>query len=350
MDQLATLSQELIHIATLHDGPAPAGAIPYQNPKITVKTVQPTGGKSWKDKIGILTTSPRYLQLMAQEISLADMVHVRCPANISLLALFYLSSRKNPAYRWFKYAGNWQPPSTDATSYRLQRWWLKHNWARGQVTVNGEWPEQPTHIHSFLNPSLTLEEYGEAKEAARRKELALPLQLIFVGRVETAKGIGRALEIVAELECEACLHVIGDGPEKSRFQAQAQALGIGDQVIFHGWVSREQISTYYEQAHFILLPSEASEGWPKVLSEAMAYGAVPIASNISSIPQILGKFGVGKAIPPVFTNRFADAIRQYLADPTQWHAESQAGSEAAFHFTYRAYLEAVRELITRMGN
>ena len=42
-------------------------------------------------------------------------------------------------------------------------------------------------------------------------------------------------------------------------------------VILKGNCSRDEVIKAYQKSHFLVLPSK-SEGWPKVLSEAMAYG------------------------------------------------------------------------------
>src|SRR5262249_44353868 len=98
------------------------------------------------------------------------------------------------------------------------------------------------------------------------------------------------------------------------------------------------------QSHFLLLPS-SSEGWPKVLSEGMAYGAVPVTSDVGSIPQVLEAFQVGRALPPEDPDAFASAIVSYVQEPETWAEESRRSGKAASAFSYDAYLEAVRKLL-----
>ena len=89
------------------------------------------------------------------ELKTADVVHIRCPANISLLAVIVLFFISKPNFRWIKYAGNWSSYNNEAWSYKLQRWILQTRWHRGNVTVNGSWPGQPDFVKSFYNPCLT---------------------------------------------------------------------------------------------------------------------------------------------------------------------------------------------------
>ena len=103
------------------------------------------------------------------------------------------------------------------------------------------------------------------------------------------------------------------------------------------------LADFYAQAHFLVFPS-ASEGWPKVLSEAMAYGVVPIAGVVSSIPEILGNTGAGVAIPPHNIEGFVKAVLNYINHPDRWRAASRAGVAAASQFTYEYYLKAVKRM------
>lgn len=347
IDYLSRLFDQVVHVAPLHSGVAPASAIPYQSERVELRAVSRSGGRTPMSKVGILWQWPEYARVILRELRGADVVHVRCPANISLLAIMLLAVVRQPRIRWIKYAGNWAPTGGEAWSYKFQRWWLRHNLSRSVVTVNGEWPEQPRHVFSFLNPCLTDREVETGSEVALDKELRQPIRLIFVGRVDEAKGIGHSLDIVRELSergVSLLLDVVGDGPERPHFERVADELGIKHLVRFHGALSRLVLPELYSRAHLILLPS-SSEGWPKVLSEAMAYGVVPIASNISSIPYYLDKFGTGKTIAPNDISGYVKAVQWYVAHPRKWKEEAYCGVQAAAKFSYREYLEAVQALL-----
>lgn len=299
------------------------------------------------DKLNILAQYPRYLRAIVHELRAADVVHVRCPANISLLALICLAMSRKPRRRWIKYAGNWQPDQREPLSYSLQRWLLRHNLVRGSVTVNGCWDGQESHVRSFLNPCLTQEELDEAYRESKDKQLTQPIRLLFVGRLESAKGAGELLRITAQLQSvdmPVQLDVIGDGPEAPVFHQQALELGVNAVTTFHGWLPRTDLGAYYAQAHFLLLPTR-NEGWPKAIGEAMAYGVVPLAGRVSSIPYYLETFRVGKALDCTDVGAFVDAILHYAKRPAVWREESERSREAAHLFSYDRYLEAVRDML-----
>ena len=95
----------------------------------------------------------------------------------------------------------------------------------------------------------------------------------------------------------------------------------------------------------MLFPSSSSEGWPKVLSEAMAYGVVPVTSDISSIPQYLEEFKVGHAFNPDDLQGFVKVVIWYSEYLDQWKQESQNAVKVAHLFSYANYLESVRCLL-----
>ena len=346
IDRLATLFDSVVHLAPLHREPATSAALPYRSPRVTLRPVRSSGGPTLGKKLSVLAGAPGVLRALRRELRDADAVHVRSPANISLLTLVYLAiADRRPC--WAKYAGNWKPDGSDPWSYRVQRRLLQRGWSGLAVTVNGRFEDQPPHVRSFLNPCLTRKELTAARALAAEKELSVPLRLLFAGQLHEAKGGDRAIEILSrlmELDIDARLDLVGDGPARSRCERLAKDLGVGPSVRFAGWIPRPALAEFYAQAHFLLLPSVSSEGWPKVLGEAMAYGAVPIAGAISSIPQVLAEAGSGRALAPLDTAAACAAIREYVEQPERWRTESRRGAEHASRFSYDSHVDAVRAL------
>ncbi len=216
------------------------------------------------------------------------------------------------------------------------------------MTVNGQWPDQPRHVRPFLNPCLTEEELRDGAIVGSAKRLSSPLRLLFVGRAESTKGCGRAIEItegLARRGIDARLEIVGDGPDRGALEEQIEAGGLRERVRLLGWVPRPSLNDLYASAHILLFPSTSSEGWPKVLSEGMAYGVVPVAGAVSSIPQYLEAFGAGRALDPQDREAFVDAIAAYVRDPRGWEQDASRAMSAAAEFTYKSYLGAVRRIL-----
>jgi len=87
-----------------------------------------------------------------------------------------------------------------------------------------------------------------------------------------------------------------------------------------------------------------------VLSEAMAYGVVPLASTISSIPYFVNQANSGKVIQAEDLQAYVSAIIHYLGHPEIWKQESQNAAIMAENFTYENYLKAVTDLFKKNWN
>jgi glycosyltransferase involved in cell wall biosynthesis len=317
---------------------------------MSLQPVRPLGGKGPGRKVHGLLALPGYALAIRRAVGRADLVHVRCPSIIGLAACLVLGlDRRVP--RWSQYLSNWRPDQREPWHYRFERRWLEKGLIGGPVVINGRWPGQPGHVHSFVNPCLTEAEVREGSAASAGKRLREPIRLLFVGRLVAAKGGGRALEVLAGLirrRRRAQLDVVGDGAHRPRFEALAAELGVTDMVQFHGIQARSYLNELYRRAHVKLLPS-ASEGWPKVLSEGMAYGAVPIAGAVSSIPQVLADTGAGLALPPLDIGAYVEAIDALLQDPARWEEMSRKSLEAAHAFTYEVYMRRLFDMLRASG-
>jgi glycosyltransferase involved in cell wall biosynthesis len=351
IDRLATRFRRVRHVACLHDGLPPASDLPYQADNVELVPVPPSGGETLRAKLSALTVVPTYARVIWAELARADVVHVRGPAHVALVSMLLLPVAPRPSGRWIKYAGNWRPDEPGNPVSAFQRWWLERPWHRSLVTVNGRWPSQPAHVRTFYNPSHDDGSLERGRRAAAGKTLGRGLRCLYVGRLEEAKGVSTALRALAgarALGIDATLDLVGgDDVDPYRYPRLATELGIAGAVTFHGWLPRASIEPLYAAAHVLLFPS-VTEGWPKVLSEGMAFGVVPVASAISSIPQYLAEFGCGVAPRVGDVAGFVAAVAGYASDELRWRRESAAAVAAAESFTFRKYLEAVDGLLAEM--
>lgn len=345
LDHLATLFDEVRHIGCFHDDATPGSELPYAGDRVELIPLAPTGGATLASKLDILTHAPGYVRTIRSHLPWADVVHVRCPANVSMFGVALLPTVRRPQRRWVKYAGSWQAYPGESRPTALQRAMLRGTWHHAQVTINGAWPDQPAHVHTFDNPCLTDEEIAAGARTAGTKRLTSPLRLMFVGGLEPAKGADIAIDALLAVRArgiDATLEIIGDGTQRDVLEERARPAS--EHILFHGWMPRPQLEGPYTRAHMIVLPSR-TEGWPKVLAEAMAYGVVPIASAVGSIPQILNELESGVAITTCEAEPFADAIVAYAADPARWAQAASAGARKIPRFGYTRYLERVRTLL-----
>ena len=283
VNYLAEYWEEIVHIGCFHSQSAPQSALSYQKTNIRFVPIPPFGGKTIAQKLTILLKAPRIIATVIKNQRDVSEVQLRLPNSMALFLLplfsFFLSRKYT---LWIKYAGNWNqldPP----LSYRIQRWWLINNWAKCKATINGFWTNQPNYCLSFENPCLTEANISNGCQIASLKTFSGPFILTFIGRLEDPKGVTRIITALKEVPLDKInhIHFIGDGNKMEHYQKLA--LFLGKKITFHGFLGRESIHKILIETHFLLLPSTASEGFPKVIAEAACYGVIPIVSDVGSI-------------------------------------------------------------------
>jgi glycosyltransferase involved in cell wall biosynthesis len=128
-----------------------------------------------------------------------------------------------------------------------------------------------------------------SQPAHRIGPVARPPVLLYVGRLDQRqKRVHDIPEFVRELDRrlpDYRLVIVGDGDEREALEA-ALAFA-GPRVTFTGSVDRGQVLKHYQKAHYLLLFSNF-EGLPLALLEGMAYGVVPVVTDIpSGVRQVL---------------------------------------------------------------
>ncbi|WEK51590.1 MAG: glycosyltransferase family 4 protein [Candidatus Kaistia colombiensis] len=122
---------------------------------------------------------------------------------------------------------------------------------------------------------------------------AAPFRLLYVGSLETRKGVDVLLRALVEAKLgDWELDIIGKGPERRRLEDLTQYLGIQAQVTFRGGLSNEQVSKSMSQASLLVVPSRIgprnqTEGLPTVIVEALAHGRPVVATRLTGIPEII---------------------------------------------------------------
>jgi teichuronic acid biosynthesis glycosyltransferase TuaC len=140
-----------------------------------------------------------------------------------------------------------------------------------------------TRITDVRN-GVDLERFQPGDVGAARRRLGLPTAgplLLGIGRLVAGKGFVDAAAAVQALSPPATLVLVGDGPERAAIAAAG-----GDRVQFLGNRPPAEVALACQAADVLVLPSHA-EGWPNVVTEALASGLPVVATAVGGIPEIL---------------------------------------------------------------
>jgi glycosyltransferase involved in cell wall biosynthesis len=156
-----------------------------------------------------------------------------------------------------------------------------------------------------------------------------PLRLLFVGRLVPFKGLTMLLEAIAAVRetIDTRLTVMGDGPMREVWIADARRLGIAELVNFRAAGSLDEVAAQMSTAHVFCLPSIRESGGA-VLLEAMACARPVIAVDFGGPAEIVDE-KVGRLAPAEGPERvvkaFAEALREVVSNPDRWRRKGEEG-------------------------
>jgi glycosyltransferase involved in cell wall biosynthesis len=255
--------------------------------------------------VGYLSHFPsltwRNWPILRRSIADADLVWIKAPASNALLALAASRRSHRPFFTWV--AGSARavvrgqrrrgPAGTFAALA-----------ATGYDAVTGLLRRAGPAIQldeSMFTSVVTMEDVAATRSSPPGEpENGAGLRLAWAGRMTADKGIDDLFAALAAVRGDglpATLELIGDGPERRRYEEDAGRLGLDGAVRWHGYVGRRD--AYLEllrNADLFVLPSRA-EGVPKTIVEAMAAGLPVVATDVGAVPALLDHGRLGRLVP-----------------------------------------------------
>ncbi|MCG1036613.1 glycosyltransferase [Polaribacter sargassicola] len=258
----------------------------YQHLNIKVMAIPNFDITSVKNLFKALLVIPKICWMIFTVMKNVDHIHLRCPGNIGLLGclvqILFPSKQKTA-----KYAGNWDPKSKQPVTYKFQKWLLANTFLtkKIKVLVYGDWPNQSKNILPFFTASYHQTEIVEVPN----KDLKEPIKLIFVGGLTIGKQPLLSVQSAHQLIKKGyniSLDIYGDGVKRLEIENYIASHQLKKHITLHGNVDKEIVKKAFQQSHFLIFISK-SEGWPKVVAEAMFWSCLPISSNVSCIDYML---------------------------------------------------------------
>jgi glycosyltransferase involved in cell wall biosynthesis len=155
-----------------------------------------------------------------------------------------------------------------------------------------------------------------------------------------------AFKALRETEPELRLLVIGDGPNRQAFEAEAHALGIGGAVRFVGYVADAE--TWLPALDIFVHPSTGDEGVPQSVLQAMACGLPVITTDVGSLPDVARHEETALVVPKGNPMAIAAAIRRLRHDPALAARIAHKGRlHVEAHFSRTVMLDRMESLFLR---
>ncbi len=245
--------------------------------------------------------------------------------------------------------------------YRMTRFALHHaarifavsNFSKQDVSRLFQVPESKIEVvYNAIDDRFRM---GHASEAdrqmiAERYQVHYPF-ILYAGRISPHKNVVRTIEAFSALKTELAkdglmedLKLIIIGDEVSKHPDLRRAViksGVQYDVRFLGFVPIDVLRIFYDTAKVFIFPS-LYEGFGLPPLEAMSHGTPVVASNTTSLPEVVGKAAV--LVNPENLFEIKRALYRVLTDAALREKMRQAGVEQAAKFSWDASVKRMIEV------
>jgi glycosyltransferase involved in cell wall biosynthesis len=174
-----------------------------------------------------------------------------------------------------------------------------------------------------------------------------PPLLLSVGRLHPVKNhvfLLQACFLLRECGTPFRCWIAGEGPERRKLEFLMNELKLTDQVTLLGHVPRREVLEFYAETDLVVLTSH-SEGIPLVLMEALAFGKVVLAPDITGIPELVVDGKTGFLYKPGALEEFVWRAQQICGSLGELDAVRRAARHhVRTHFNQKKNLERLGDL------
>ena len=161
--------------------------------------------------------------------------------------------------------------------------------------------------------------------------------ILYIGGFSPRKNVEGLMEafklVYKDLPGRYDLMLLGSSKDEHyELKKKAQSLGIGERVVFTGYVPYNHLPWFYNCAEVFVYPS-FYEGFGLPPLEAMTCGTPVITSNVTSIPEIVGDAAI--TINPYNLDELSNSIYNVLTDMELKNLLIQKGFRRAYQFSWK---------------
>lgn len=186
---------------------------------------------------------------------------------------------------------------------------------------------------------------------ARRTQVGPPRSFAFVGRLVREKGVAELIEAAAVLRRggrDVVVEIAGAGPDEDEMRRRWQELGLGDAVMWHGFLDADPKLDLLARSDVFVLASSWLEGLPNALLEALAMGLPVIVSDVGAMAEVVEDGVNGFLVPAGDVDALADRMTYIVDHPEEARAMGRRNARmAASRFGLDSQAAVWREVYSR---
>ncbi|MFW0837556.1 MAG: glycosyltransferase family 4 protein [Candidatus Komeilibacteria bacterium] len=173
----------------------------------------------------------------------------------------------------------------------MAHWLTRHYWQQVDYFIC------PSHfmakVLSYYYPQAKYIVMPNAVDASHSKISDKSDYFVFSGRIVSEKGLDWLLKLWRSLP-DKKLYILGDGPERKRYQRYYQNLR---EITWLGQLKPAAAREIVAASKALLVPSQWYENCPLVVQEAIRDGVPVVASDLGGLPELLHSYSAGIVLP-----------------------------------------------------
>jgi glycosyltransferase involved in cell wall biosynthesis len=322
----------------------------YTLPTLRFVPLPNVGGNSLKDKIKILRTVPVWLRAFKNAYKESDIIYQRFPNNLNIPGFFYFRIKKARVFA--TYTGTWNNYENEPSTYRLQKWILKHFFP-GPVAAYIRQSQIGNHIFKTFSPSYTWQEWNEEAEQVEMRIRRLRLSQTFipvfitVGALVKGKNQQYILNEFKTLYRDGFqfkLYIVGDGVLKSSYERFIEENGLASMIYVTGKKNYAELRALYREVNFVV-QATLVEGFGKVPIEGFFHGVIPILNNLNLAAEMTGNMERGFLFSANEKNSLVKVVKGIYNKKELLSKMIYSGREYAKVMTLESWTNSTIELI-----
>lgn len=344
MQAIASLADEL-EIICFERKRKPQGEVFFRDSKLSFSTIELKPYSGLRRKLWVLYLAISRLPFLIRKIREADLIHTPIPSDLATVGMLFSKWMKKPLF--VRHCGNWNEPKTKAEFF-WKKFMVKNAGENILCLATGGAITPPSDINPNIQWIFSTSLLKREMEKSRRELNGIIREneprLIVVSRQSYHKGAWRTLAALSILK-DRGLHtkfvIIGAGDFLGNLKEQVVESGLADQVSFFGQVDNHQVADELRKADLFVFPTTAPEGFPKAVLEAMSAGLPVVTSEVSVLPELVGKSEAGFALKDLSPEAIADAIQKLIEDKALYRAFSENALTTARQYTLEGWVDDI---------
>jgi glycosyltransferase involved in cell wall biosynthesis len=217
----------------------------------------------------------------------------------------------------------WDPIKNRITRYYLSK--IDYIISISEITKQRfvQWSHLTQKEYFILPNAITQNHYGvgpKSKTLVERYGLRGKTVLMTLGRLaaeEKYKGFDEVMNLLpamAKQIPDIAYLIVGDGDDRLRLEGKAGSLGVGDRVVFTGFIPEAEKADHFRLADAFVMPGWG-EGFGFVFLEALACGIPVVGSKVDGSREALRGGALGILVDPGRPDDIQAGILEALKRP-----------------------------------